>query len=274
MPVSRQEIIDAYGHFFVVCDAHESGYISRIFSEVEKYNWILENGHRPFRVPKKLVIKEFFGRPKYRESYGDGVLGFPTSDRDKSVFLSLESARARANEVIDQVNAMFVKIREIEKTHKLDFSSVTPKIPVELDSPPETLEFPDPKKYSPGAEIFCIAHNLEHRELVIHEAKIDAAKLYPIQASSEPFVHKYDLDISFLLPDDDGTAWTDIDATLTCDPQGMTFWKYQRPTTDFGGTSVSIFKTREAAEEGAQEFARKALKNIGRFAPPVPAVAG
>lgn len=275
MLTSKQDIIDAYGHFFVLCGRHherepdpEGGYLSRVFNEIEKYNWVgsLDHGWEP-KPPKQLEILEFFGEPRKGTEIG-GPLG---KLNWQNTYRSLEDAEAQADKIRAENAKMYEELREIGKTRELPFDTSTPDMPTVYVLQPDELEFP--ALLTNGSKLYGFVKYVE-APLSVFEVDVQAAKLSPHKqnASNEPFHYNYGLEISAAIPDPEREdEFFALDDTLYMKESTGDQWRQAQINkhAPYGMSNIVLALTKERAEERIKEYAADTYKNIRHLLPDV-----
>jgi len=290
MLTAKKDIIDAYGHFFVLCErsdpseTHEDGYVSRVFNNAGYYNEVgnLDAGWSP-RNPKKLEILEFFGKPKESHSWGVGVLNGmnPLYEyKNRSIFSTVEEAEKKAEEIRAEHKKMYKKLQEIGKRRTLEFNTETPDMPVIYNLQPEEVEFP--ALMLNDAVIYGFVRNPGSRPLEIFSSKIGSAELFAeqINGSKGPFKYNYRLDISVSVPvpGKEDLRYLIDQSFYTNDDYPGEWGRYDSNRGAPPGMSeISYALSKEGAEEKMRQYAERVYANIRHLlsegAAPAPYVA-
>ncbi len=141
--VAKQELIDQYGHFFMLCASHGGQrtddpqktytYTGRVYS-AESYQRIYGFDSDRWRIPS-FSIKEFLGKPPAKlKDTGTGVLGGLTyDDRNKSLFSTLEEAEEKFAEIQTALENKYAALEERAKAGSLSYTPKKPEASITLD---------------------------------------------------------------------------------------------------------------------------------------------
>lgn len=268
--VAKQELIDQYGHFFMLCASHGGQrtddpqktytYTSRVYS-AESYQRIdgFETERR--RTPS-FSIKEFLGKPPAKlKGTGTGVLdGLTYDDRNKSLFSTLEDAEEKFAEIQAALENKYEALKEKAKAGSISYTPKKPEASITLDLLPEEIDFPNRDVLCKGGTLFAVNTNVFEQPIGIHDIEIRGTELTAVETTKtrEDFSQTYDLEISYNTPPDrdDRRFW--VQRTLRLNKETGTWERIKKESYD----NAVLFMTRDDAEAYVKKLVETVFNNI------------